>query len=606
MLMKSVWNFWAAQCLIEELVRLGVTRYVIAPGSRSAPLILAITQHPQVTCYSHFDERGAGFFALGLAQRLNQPAAVVTTSGSAVANLLPAVVEARQAQLPLILLTADRPPELINCGANQAIVQPGIFSHFTVRNCYLDAPAKGFDPVLLLEKTDTCCFPELRGPVHINCAFREPLYPEHDHEEGLPPLQDCQGLPPEWLNSTKTWLALSCPPERACDSLGDTKALFADGDWTQWQGCRGILLAGQLTPAEGAAVARLAIQLGWPLLADIQAHCRMQPDLDTGSSGSGAVTPVYGYYDFWLRSEKAVNIFSQAELLVQFGGHLTSKRLQQWIQQQAPEEHWCVADTEYCPDPDHRVSRWFKASVKTMAERFSAGMLAGNSGASPWQPWLEDLNQLESGCHETLTGYFRQAENLTEVSVCWHLARLLPSASQCFLGNSMPVRLMDMLTQRSQIHWFSQRGASGIDGVLAHTCGIARASSGVTTLIVGDLSLLHDINSLALSGELQGDNCQPCIVVAINNNGGNIFRFLPVPENVRCRWFQTPHGLSFRALCDGFGVRYEAPVSVADLTNCYQTALTIPGLTVIEIQVPENGAFDELGNIRDALGALLL
>lgn len=223
--------------------------------------------------------------------------------------------------------------------------------------------------------------------------------------------------------------------------------------------------------------------------------------------------------------------------------------------------------------------------------------------------WYHSLTEAENRCERIIgTSEVVLNQELSETGICWQLARLLPDHSNCFVGNSMPVRLLDLLAGPKKIRWFSQRGASGIDGVLAHATGVARASGVATTLIMGDLSFLHDINSLALSGPERKvpsntllDNQPPLVVIVINNNGGNIFRFLPVPEEARRELFQTPHHLSFGLICRGFGVRYFAPESLPEFVSLYSATIQKPGITVIEIAVAENSVYYELKELRKSI-----
>ena len=255
-----------ARLIIEELWRLGLRDLCFAPGSRSAPLTLAASQHGRLRCHSHFDERGLGFLALGLAKRSARPVALVTTSGTAVANLYPAVIEARQSGVPLIVLSADRPPELIDCGANQAIPQVGIFAGYPVFSQNLPTPTSHISPRFLLGTLDQLwlTLTQNPGPAHLNCPFAEPLYPH----QGEP-------LPTDWLDELAHWPDGDEPLTRIQPVVS---AVPLQVDWPQWASRRGVVVAGQIdSPEEALAVAELADHLGWPLLADAQSQLLQHP-----------------------------------------------------------------------------------------------------------------------------------------------------------------------------------------------------------------------------------------------------------------------------------------------------------------------------------------
>ena len=606
--MAAEWNLWAAQLIVEELTRLGVSQWVMCPGSRSAPLTLAVFSHPSAKWTMHFDERGAGFLGLGIAQRTSSPVVILTTSGSAVANLLPVAVEAWYTQTPLIFLTADRPPELIDCGANQAIRQKGIFGSYVISECDMPVPSSDMNPASILALLDGTLYKNNEGaevgsgPVHINVPLREPLYPAQmtqgltmDSQKStstmtMPDLVNLEGVSKSWLKSSKTYQEAESQPF----SKSNIESCLTESETEEWfeKACRqGVILAGQLTPHEAKAAQALAFKLGWPIIADTRSHCRMP--------GPGQVICHYG---LWMELEVGQKALSEIDFVLQIGSRFTEKRVQQWLTDQAPADHWLIASSQYCPDPDRRVTKWLKKNPQQTINELVT--ITANHPQKVEAEIHDAIQDLDFETHGLLQNYFSHNDKgLSELSCVRALINLLPDASHCFVGNSLPIRLIDLLVERKRITWHSQRGASGIDGCLAHGLGIARCTDQITTLIIGDLAFLHDLNSLALAKEIseQSDSLSSTVIIVMNNNGGNIFSFLPVPDAERRSLFQTPHNLSFEGICEGFGLSYTSPETLPEFEDAYMQAVGQAGVSVIELVVPENSAYQELEDLRNYL-----
>ena len=294
----SSFNRRWATVILEALTRHGVRHVCIAPGSRSTPLTLVAAENRAFIHHTHFDERGLGHLALGLAKVSNAPVAVIVTSGTAVANLYPALIEAGLTGEKLILLTADRPPELIDCGANQAIRQPGIFASHPSQTVSLPRPTQDIPASWLVSTLDHAMNALRSGGLHINCPFAEPLYGEMN-ETGLAWQQQLG----EWWESEKPWLREQTHLESA-----------KQRDWFFWRQKRGVVIAGRMSAAEGKLAAEWAQTLGWPLIGDVL-------------SQTGQPLPCA---DLWLGNAKAVTELAQAQIVVQLGSSLTGKRLLQW------------------------------------------------------------------------------------------------------------------------------------------------------------------------------------------------------------------------------------------------------------------------------------
>jgi 2-succinyl-5-enolpyruvyl-6-hydroxy-3-cyclohexene-1-carboxylate synthase len=563
----ATFNHVWSSLLLEELHRLGVRDIALASGSRSAPLTMAAAAHSGFRRHLHFDERGLGFMALGLAKGTGRPVAVIMTSGTAVANLWPAVAEAQLTGVPLIILSADRPPELIDNGANQAIDQQGIFGHYPVYQLNLPSPTQTIPAAFVLSSVDQALAQQARtpGPVHFNCMYPEPLYPGDaylDFDDYLAPLGD-------WLRSEKPWSPWQ-QSEQTCPS---------QSDWEALRGKRGVIVAGRIQdPAQGKAVAELAERLGWPLLADLQSQIRFD-------------SRNLIHMDLALQNSCFVSELARAEVLLQFGARLISKRLGQFIKQHPWQDYWLVDPQPARLDPDYRLRR------RLLCE--PAAFTAAHPVGEPSQPWHKLAERQQEATRQVRAA----CDRFSELGVCHRLNELIEG--QLFVGNSMPARLMDMLgeTGKGPSRVMTNRGASGIDGLIATAYGFAQSSDQPTTLLLGDLSALHDLNSLALLGKAS----QPLVVVLLNNDGGSIFRMLPVPtqDQLLETYYCLPHGLHFDHAAAMFGLAYHAPTTLAEFEQVYQEALNKPATesraTLIEIKVPSNEVAEDLKALGSAI-----
>lgn len=545
-----------SRLLVEELVRGGVAAFVLSPGSRSTPLALAVAAHPDVPRVMHFDERGAAFYALGRAKALCRPVALVCTSGSAVANYWPAVVEAAANNVPLLLLTADRPPELLHCGANQAIDQTRVFGAYVRASIELPCPDVAVPAAYLLGTVNDALrratSPE-PGPVHINCAFREPLAPEPD---GL----DLRA----WLAPVDAWLGGMAPYVTHVDTLPVPEPAAILGLIPT--AAKGAIVAGELrSDDDRMQVLRLADLLGWPVLPDFTSGLRL-----------GESNPrVLHHIDTLLLCEDFRKQF-RPDFVLHVGGRLVSKRLAQHLVRVRPT----LLHVDASPariDPNHQVTHRLVAPV-AVACGVMADALAGAAPSNWADPFLSANTSVAQWLADTLTRGV-----LSEPAVAHMLSLLRPEGSLLFAGNSLPVRELDSYAAASGA-WgtdTANRGASGIDGNIATAAGFADALGQPATLLLGDLTTLHDLNSLAL---LRGER-PPTALVVINNDGGGIFSFLPVAEHAEhfeaC--FGTPHGLGFEHATRQFGLEYAKPRNLDALRDEYRHAMRHPGTTLIEV-----------------------
>ncbi len=540
---------WAA-VILEALTRHGVRHVCIAPGSRSTPLTLAAAENRAFIHHTHFDERGLGHLALGLAKASNAPVAVIVTSGTAVANLYPALIEAGLTGEKLVLLTADRPPELIDCGANQAIRQPGLFASHPTETLSLPRPTRDIPARWLVSTVDNALGALRAGALHINCPFAEPLYGEMDETD----LAWQQALG-DWWQSDKPWL--SAPTELASPK---------QRDWFFWRQKRGVVLAGRMSAAEGKKVAEWAQTLGWPLIGDVL-------------SQTGQPLPCA---DLWLGNAKAVTELEQAQIVVQLGGSLTGKRLLQWQATCTPEEYWLVDPREGRLDPAHHRGRRLVSNVADWLELHPAEKRA---------PWAAAIPELSRQAWQ-LTA--QHSEEFGEAQLAHRIRHYLPEQGQLFVGNSLVVRLIDAFSRLPAGYpVFSNRGASGIDGLISTAAGVQRANARSTLAIVGDLSALYDLNALALLRQASA----PFVLLVINNNGGQIFSLLPTPQSERERFYLMPQNVQFEHAAAMFSLRYQRPTNWAELESALNTAWSKPRATLIEVVVNDSDGAQMLQNL---------
>lgn len=557
---SNINSIWSA-ALIEELWRLGVRHCCIAPGSRSAPLAFALAAHDDMNHHIHFDERGLGFFALGVAKATGEPVALITTSGTAVANLFPAVVEAYQSSVPLIVISADRPPELIDCGANQAIDQLGIFGTYTGARLDLPTPDLGISLRWLLSSIDqafarSCA----RGlPLHVNCMFREPLYPHQPDSTSSQDNNAYWSTVQKWISSTKPYTEYR---------LTEGTLLPDKRQWQSFTKGNGLIVVGRVPVGTSiSAIVALSQRLGWPVLADVQSQLHGHP-------------AVVRHAELLLASESGRNLYQQADRILQIGGYLTSKRLDQFIADQDWRVCWMID-----PAP-RRVDTGLQQDMRLVGDIgvICQELLSASESLRPCQEWLAAFHQLAGRVSQQLS---HPRTTLDEQWLGSALAGLIPADTTLFLGNSLPIRMVQMFSTDPLPRVYANRGASGIDGLIATAAGCAAGNQQPIVLLIGDISFLHDLNSLQLARQSKA----PMVIILVNNDGGGIFHV----TTKGCRgealqvandYFVTPHGLNAHYAAALFGISYCAPESVEAFTKAFSQALAQTGCALIEVITP--------------------
>ncbi|MZI92210.1 2-succinyl-5-enolpyruvyl-6-hydroxy-3-cyclohexene-1-carboxylic-acid synthase [Vibrio sp. CAIM 722] len=530
---QAVLNRIWSRTLLAEFARLGVKHVCAAPGSRSTPLTLEADQNSQFTLHTHFDERGLGFMALGLAKASQEPVIVIVTSGTAVANLLPAIAESKLTGEQLIILSSDRPVELVDCGANQAINQVGIYSSHVNHSLNLPSPNTQVPLAWLLTSIDNAYFQQQQtgGSIHINCPYPEPLYSncsDELYQDYLAPLQD-------WTQSSAPY----------CERYVDNALMVPQT--LPWLEKKGVVIIGAVELNEAQAAKQFADELGWPCLCDPQ-------------SGVGSE---WAFFDIWLQNQCATDKLSECEHIVQFGARIVSKRLNQWLSQQV-QSHKVGYD--YISSQAERQNQthlpqhhWVCDIAQWVEQRLNQRSLFEHQNAG----WGDELKRYSMHCRE-LSALHLNSDKVSEVAIALDLNRKHTSHT-LFLGNSLVIRLADMFSDLPGVPVYANRGASGIDGLVATAAGVQRATQQPLLMLIGDTSLLYDLNSLAMMRHTQ----QPTVIVVTNNDGGAIFDLLPVPAEKRQKLYQMPHGMDFSHAAAQFGLAYLCPETV----TAYQTAV---------------------------------
>ena len=533
--------------LVETMVRRGVTQAVVSPGSRSTPLTMALVRHPEIEAVPVLDERSAAFFALGLAKQSRRPVVLVCTSGTAGAHYLPAIIEAQESGVPLLVITADRPPELRDCASGQTIDQQKLFGGFVGFYHELAVPEPTFSLLRYLRQTVAHAMDRAAAgaPVHLNAPFRDPLAPIEDATaKGLEAAQD--------------WEAFFAFPAGAVARVveGDRLALPVVPV------SRVVVIAGNDWPHE--RIAAWAAARGWPVLADVLSPARLR-------HGGGPGVVVAGY-DAILRDPRAAQAL-RPELVFILGEISTSKSLRSWLTASDPQ---VIQVTQKAGNRDGLHGR-------TTTLRLAPDGLDRLAVDWPVAPavWAAQWAQVEAAAQMVLASI---AETPAfEGAYTRALAETLTRGQVLCVASSMPVRDLEYFapvrTDGPQV--LANRGANGIDGTLSTALGVAHGGR-PTVLLTGDLALLHDTNGFLIAAKFRGS----LTVVVINNDGGGIFGHLPVARfNPPFEeYWATPQGVNFASLCASYGVAYQRLESPGQLRAVLQTQVGEPGLRVIEVR----------------------
>lgn len=538
---------------VAELVQTGITDVVVSPGSRSTPMAMVMAEHPDLQLHILVDERSAAFFALGLAKASERPVAMLCTSGTAAANYYPAIVEAFYSRVPLLVLTADRPHELRDVGAPQAIDQIQLYGQHVKWFVEMALPESSNDMLRYVRTVGARASAVARqapaGPVHLNFPFREPLVPKLD--ENLFALTE---RPDHYVKIHNSELSIA---QDELNSIAQTVNRIE----------KGIIVCGQLSDESFAdAVTALAAKLNFPIIADPLSQLR---------SGMHPQDRIIDAYDSFLRDDDAKG-FLKPDVVIRFGAMPVSKALTIFLKENHQAVQYVVDGGGGWRDPAVLSTDMIYCNETQFCQQI-AEYIEPRTSNRFFKSWKE-ANRLTKESLKMVNDF----STFNESRMFYELTDLLPEHATLFVGNSMPIRDVDsfFLNNNKKIKILANRGVNGIDGTISTALG-ASVHSKPLYLLIGDLTFYHDLNGL-LPAKLYN---MDVTVILINNNGGGIFSFLPQAEHPKNfeLLFGTPLNLEFEHVVRMYGGKF---ISISDLGS-FQAAMeasqNTPGLNVIEV-----------------------
>ncbi|MCH2180383.1 MAG: 2-succinyl-5-enolpyruvyl-6-hydroxy-3-cyclohexene-1-carboxylic-acid synthase [Mariniblastus sp.] len=547
-MIDEIWANFITECCIQN----GIDHFFVAPGSRCTPLTLAIARHADAHVIRHYDERGLAFAALGFGKATGRPGVFVCTSGTAVANAYPAVIEAAMEKTPLLLYTADRPPELLGVGANQTIQQQNIFGEYPELFRHMPVPEDQQtedDPhglQYLLTELTTGLEAAGKGPVHFNWMFREPFSIDHD--------------------------------DHIKHSAADASQLdIAPGDESKNETCieltgNTVIALGRCNPEEAEEAQQLAQKLQAPLLADIT----------SGLTQSSFELPT----EFSLPAP---------DTILHLGGRIVSKSWHPWTSslRDSNTQYFHITPQDLVVNPEHLDLRRFVSPLSDLTDKISGPSTTAEFSCK----WQKAANNRD----EILKHHLDQATRFSEPAIAYFLSKNCPKSNGLFIGNSMVIRDMDWFSARTSNDprsVMANRGASGIDGLIATAAGYCAGLRQPTTVLLGDLSALHDLNSLSLAAKSDW----PMIILVVNNRGGHIFDLLPVRESAHFEeYFATPHTYQFNSAAEMFGIDYRCIETMDDLSKNYAEALSSNQSVMLELVTHRQQNLEVRQKIREEI-----
>jgi 2-succinyl-5-enolpyruvyl-6-hydroxy-3-cyclohexene-1-carboxylate synthase len=582
-----------ARLLVVSLADAGLRDLVVSPGSRSTPLVAAALASKRLAMHSVVDERSAAFFALGRAKATGSPSAVLCTSGSAAANYLPAVVEAASARVPLLVLTADRPFELHDCSASQTMDQTRLYGAYARRFVDLGMPEAERMALLALRRRAMQCMAETLapegGPVHVNVRARKPLEPVAGTSDRA---RELSALVDEVLRTPL--------PRRDRGSVQPARDAIAHLASAVRRARRGIIVCG---PSEmgaddvAGAVSDVVRATGFPVYAETTSQIRF------GQTGTPEALTLDAL-DVLLRVPGFRSAFAP-DLVLSIGEPPISAAWERFVCEHPNLERHVIARAGW-PDPASSARSLLIADPEASLRALAAALPGPEASVGPWALELAGANRVAwSAVGDVLSS----DERLSEGAALRAISEVLPRGSLLGLGNSLPVRHADVFCRSragADVAVWSQRGVSGIDGVVSGAAGAADASGRPTVLVVGDVSAIHDMGGFAVAKGVR----TPFVVVVLNNGGGRIFEQLPLAaaglSSTSESFWTTPHGVRFEALAAVFDVSFASVANEGALRAALVAGLSRSGCTLVEAVVPPHGAREQYVRLGTAVEAALV
>jgi 2-succinyl-5-enolpyruvyl-6-hydroxy-3-cyclohexene-1-carboxylate synthase len=555
-----------ARVVVDELVRGGVRHAVVAPGSRSAPLALALHARAEIALHVEIDERSAGFLAVGIAKAAGVPAVVVCTSGTAAANLHPAVVEAFHSRTPMLVLTADRPPEQRDTGDNQVIDQNRLYGVAVRWFAELEAATPRAGSVGYWRSVAARAVGEAvghpPGPVHVNVPLRDPLAPDDD-PHWIEPLD---GRPDDAPWTTRD-LDVRVPTPDVVVDVADVVVRHA----------RGALVLGDVD-VDGTVAAEFAAASGWPVLAEPQSNAR---------TGDHVVSTA----DLLL-AERGFAATHAPDVALVAGRPVLARSVARWL---AAVPHVVLVDVDGAwLDPRRNVARIVRSHPDALLRDVAAGVPTRHP-----THWLAQWQHAERTARAAIDELLDAMPTPSEPRTARDLAACLPDGTLLAVASSMPIRdLASVMRPREGLRVLGNRGASGIDGFVSTVLGAAIAHSGPVVALAGDLSVLHDQNGFLLADRGAVD----AVFVVLNNDGGGIFSLLEYRGLAGFEaLFGTPHGVQFATLAAIFGLGYHPLARASDLAEVVAAAMAAGGVHLVEVRTDRSGNADQHAALRRAV-----
>lgn len=551
--------------LVDEWVRLGVAHAVVSPGSRSTPMAIALASNSKIALHVFHDERSASFAALGIGLQSGTPAVLLCTSGTAAAQFFAAVIEANYAHVPLLVCTADRPPELQGVGAPQTINQTNLYGTFVRKfiDVGLADDAKSSKWRTIARDAFSATVGVNRGPCHVNLPFREPLV----GVAGSLPVADSHSP-----------VRMSADVATASERKKLSLALRAE---------RGIIIAGNGID-QPRFILELAAKLKWPVVADPRSNCRVAPE-----SSHGAM--VASCADVVLRHQPSAETLKPTVVL-RIGDPPVSKVVNQWLAQ-CGAEHIAVTQQPSLVDPDKVVTTHIVGSFNELFMEMSRG-----ADSRPETEWIGAWKRCEKNARTALDEELSKQTQLTEPLCAVTVSEAIAAGTNLVVSSSMPVRDLEWFAPpRDGVRVFSNRGVNGIDGVVSTAVGVALSSKSPTALLIGDIAMLHDSNGLL---NLIRRDAQLKIIV-IDNEGGGIFSFLPQAQAMEGDQFEqlfgTPHSVDFAALAKTHGIAFTWVATAEELRR----ELGNPATSMIGVRTDRSKNVDDHNALYSAVAAAL-